>query len=172
MADDNVKFEKTAFPSSVPPETKIRTSVSTEVGHTDAEIQHVILDGGDGTAPTLGLSADAATATNQAALLTELQLKADLTETQPISAATLPLPSGAATAANQVLQVTKYITKVEEATATITYVGYAAPGTATAGALWRIMRIDTSALAADVLYAGGDMNFDNVWDDRAGLSYS
>lgn len=34
-------------------------------------------------------------------LLTELQLKADLTETQPISAASLPLPTGAATAARQ-----------------------------------------------------------------------
>jgi hypothetical protein len=35
-------------------------------------------------------------------LLTELQLKADLTETQPISVSTLPLPTGAATSANQV----------------------------------------------------------------------
>lgn len=34
-------------------------------------------------------------------LLTELQLKADLTETQPVSAASLPLPSGAATATKQ-----------------------------------------------------------------------
>ena len=94
---------------------------------------------------------------------------ANVTDVDVISSA---LPAGAATSANQVLQVTKYIVKVEEASATITYVGYAAPGTATSGALWRIMRIDTSALAADVLYAGGDTNFDNVWDDRAGLSYS
>ncbi len=35
------------------------------------------------------------------ALLTELQLKADLTETQPVSAASLPLPAGAATSAKQ-----------------------------------------------------------------------
>jgi hypothetical protein len=34
-------------------------------------------------------------------LLTELQLKADLTETQPVSVATLPLPSGAATGTKQ-----------------------------------------------------------------------
>lgn len=40
---------------------------------------------------------DFATQTTLAALLTELQLKADLTETQPISAASLPLPTGAAT---------------------------------------------------------------------------
>lgn len=42
-----------------------------------------------------------ATETKQDAILAELQLKADLTETQPVSAASLPLPSGAATAANQ-----------------------------------------------------------------------
>lgn len=41
------------------------------------------------------------TAAKQDALLTELQLKADLTETQPVSVASLPLPSGAATAAKQ-----------------------------------------------------------------------
>lgn len=40
---------------------------------------------------------DVATQTTLAALLTELQLKADLTETQPVSAASLPLPTGAAT---------------------------------------------------------------------------
>lgn len=34
-------------------------------------------------------------------LLTELQLKADLSETQPVSVASLPLPSGASTSANQ-----------------------------------------------------------------------
>lgn len=48
MASDNVQFEETSFPSSVPPDTKIRTSVSTETGHTDAEIQHVKLDDGKG----------------------------------------------------------------------------------------------------------------------------
>jgi len=42
-----------------------------------------------------------ATQSDQQALLTELQLKADLTETQPISAASLPLPTGASTEAKQ-----------------------------------------------------------------------
>ena len=44
---------------------------------------------------------DFATQTTLAALLTELQAKADLAETQPVSAASLPLPTGAATAALQ-----------------------------------------------------------------------
>jgi hypothetical protein len=58
---------------------------------------------GDGT-NLLGVSAageakvlDATAHTKLDSLLTELQLKADLTETQPVSAASLPLPTGAAT---------------------------------------------------------------------------
>lgn len=47
------------------------------------------------------LPAGAATEQGLDDLLTELRLKADLTETQPVSAASLPLPSGAATAAAQ-----------------------------------------------------------------------
>lgn len=53
----------------------------------------------DGSVP------DFATQTTLASLLTELQLKADLTETQPVSVASLPLPSGAATAANQATEI-------------------------------------------------------------------
>ena len=44
------------------------------------------------------------------ALLTELQLKADLTETQPVSAASLPLPTGAATEATLASVLAKIIT--------------------------------------------------------------
>lgn len=46
-------------------------------------------------------SATLATTAKQDLLLTELQLKADLTETQPVSAASLPLPAGASTSALQ-----------------------------------------------------------------------
>lgn len=42
-----------------------------------------------------------ATSAKQDTLLAELQLKADLTETQPVSLASVPLPSGAATSALQ-----------------------------------------------------------------------
>ena len=55
---------------------------------------------------TVGLAtstgqASQATAVKQDVLLSELQLKANLTETQPVSIITLPLPTGAATAENQ-----------------------------------------------------------------------
>lgn len=48
-----------------------------------------------------GVGVNVATQTTLAALLTELQAKADLSETQPVSLASVPLPTGAATAANQ-----------------------------------------------------------------------
>jgi len=75
---------------------------------------------------------------------------------------------GAIIATNQLI---KYITKIEVASATITYIGKAAPGSAGSDAVWQILRIDTSSLAADILYAGSDQNFDNTWDGRAGFSY-
>lgn len=51
----------------------------------------------DVVANTIGL----ATGAKQDTLLAELQLKADLTETQPVSLASVPLPTGAATSALQ-----------------------------------------------------------------------
>ena len=60
---------------------------------------------------------------------------------------------------------------LDEASATITYVGEANPGTASSAASWRIKRLDsTSGLL--ITWADGDSNFDKVWDDRASYSYS
>lgn len=58
-------------------------------GHAKVDVQSSALPTGASTETTL------------AALLTELQLKADLTDTQPVSLASVPLPTGAATSANQ-----------------------------------------------------------------------
>jgi len=66
----------------------------------------------------------------------------------------------------------KYIMKVDEASATITYVGTAVPTTLTSAASWQVKRIDTGTIAADILFADGNTNFDNIWDNRASLSYS
>lgn len=60
---------------------------------------------------------------------------------------------------------------LDEASATITYVGEAEPGTSAASALWRIKRLDsTSGLL--ITWADGDSDFDKVWNDRASYSYS
>jgi hypothetical protein len=54
-----------------------------------------------------------------------------------------------------------------------TFVGYAPPGKLTSDKTWKIMKcIYAGANLTERLWADGDTKFDNVWDDRAGLSYS
>ena len=55
---------------------------------------------------------------------------------------------------------------------TIQYVGYATHGTATSAAEWRILRITDSAGSLIVEHADGDIEFDNIYDNREALSYS
>jgi hypothetical protein len=55
--------------------------------------------------------------------------------------------------------------------APITYIGKAAPGTATTAASWQIKKIDSTS-GTSIIYASGNSNFNKIWDDRAGLSYS
>lgn len=56
--------------------------------------------------------------------------------------------------------------------ATTSYLGEAAPGTATSAAAWRIKELTFTGDDVTILYADGNSSFDNVWDDRASLSYS
>lgn len=56
-------------------------------------------------------------------------------------------------------------------TAGTTYYGFAAPGTATSSASWRVLRKVVTAGASSYDWADGDSAYDNVWDNRAGLSY-
>lgn len=97
------------------------------------------------------------------------------------------LPDGAATAANQQTDAltdtelrasevpvfqseTPYNMEYEDgATA---YQGWAATGTLTSQALWRIRRIVTTGADVSIKWADGNASFDNEWDNRASLSYS
>jgi len=54
---------------------------------------------------------------------------------------------------------------------TYVYVGYAIVGSTTSSAVWKIKRIKTTNVV-EVLYAGGNAFYDNVWNDRSSLSYS
>lgn len=72
-----------------------------------------------------------------------------------------PLPVANATAPT--------ITEIDEG-ATYTYVGKAAPGTATSAAGWQIVRLENAT--GSTRLAEGNNQFAHVWDNRAGLSYS
>lgn len=71
------------------------------------------------------------------------------------------------------LQVTSasFATRLDEASAVITYVGNAAPGSPTSGAVWQIKRLNSTA-GLVVEFANGNSDFTNIWDNRASLSYS
>ncbi len=64
-----------------------------------------------------------------------------------------------------------YAVRLDEASATITYVGEAQAGSLTSAASWRVKRISTAS-GTVITWADGNTNFDNVWDNRASLSYS
>lgn len=53
----------------------------------------------------------------------------------------------------------------------IIYLGEAEEGSLTSDAVWRIRRIDYSS-GVTILWADGNANFDNVWNDRTSLTYS
>jgi hypothetical protein len=67
---------------------------------------------------------------------------------------------------------TEYETRVDEPSSATTYVGQAAIGSVVGDSVWRIKRILISGTETIIEWADGDSNFDNVWDDRASLSYS
>lgn len=76
-----------------------------------------------------------------------------------------PVPVSGTITANP----TKYVTNTDDYTDTYFYVGNASPGTATNSASWQIFRISSIGV---MQFADGNSNFDNVWDNRASLSYS
>lgn len=93
---------------------------------------------------------------------------------QAVSASSLPLPSGAATEATlqdvlAALGGAATISRYDEG-ATYTYLGKATPGSAEGSAVWQIKRLTNASLAID--WADANDNFDNVWTNRASLSYS
>lgn len=57
--------------------------------------------------------------------------------------------------------------------ATYNYVGDAPVGSAESDPIWRIYRLTNVGTASITKeWADGDSNFDNVWTNRASLSYS
>lgn len=63
-----------------------------------------------------------------------------------------------------------YTTRIDEASATVTYIGKATPGTATSAASWRIKKIDESS--GTVITWAGSASFNQIWDNRAVLVYA
>lgn len=64
-------------------------------------------------------------------------------------------------------------TNYDAVSVTLAYVGKAAAGTLSSAAVWQVKKLVFNA-EGDVTttFADGNANFDNVWDNRASLTYS
>jgi len=70
------------------------------------------------------------------------------------------------------LSGTDQAVRLDVVSSTVTYVGKAVVGASTAAAVWKVFRMTTASDGdLTIEYADGDADFDNVWDNRAGLSY-
>ena len=100
MVDDHEDYSQPFSVVSLPLPTGAATEATLATLSTDVRLElcRLLLASLNGK--------DFATQTTLSALLTELKLKSDLTETQPVSAASLPLPTGAATSAKQDTMIT------------------------------------------------------------------
>jgi hypothetical protein len=73
---------------------------------------------------------------------------------------------------NNVLGGGATATVIDDATSAITYIGKAALGSALADAVWQIQKIEVSGAVTRITWADANSEFDNVWNNRASLTYS
>jgi hypothetical protein len=62
--------------------------------------------------------------------------------------------------------------RLDQATASVLYIGEASFGASEATNSWRIRKFETIGNVSSIYYADGDDHYDNVWANRATLSYS
>ena len=61
---------------------------------------------------------------------------------------------------------------VDTVSSSLVYIGEAAIAVTQATAFWKIKRITTTGSIVQIVWADGNENFDNVWNNRASLSYA
>lgn len=62
-------------------------------------------------------------------------------------------------------------TRIDEVSATVTYIGEAPTGASPSSPVWRISRITVSGTETIIQYANGNTNWNSIWDNRASLTY-
>ena len=67
----------------------------------------------------------------------------------------------------------RLVTRLDTIGGNLTYVGTAVAGSTPASATWRIKKLEYSGTdVTSILYADGDTEPDNVWNNRTSLDYS
>jgi hypothetical protein len=69
-------------------------------------------------------------------------------------------------------ELTKFTVKIDEPDSDTAYYGFAEPGTLTSDDKWRILKKTVSGNVTSYLWCDSDLKFDNIWDNRASLTYS
>ncbi len=64
------------------------------------------------------------------------------------------------------------LTAIDEANSSVTYIGFAKLGSLASAGVWQIFRIQKTGTVTLIQYADGNTRYDNVWDDRASLTYT
>lgn len=66
-----------------------------------------------------------------------------------------------------------YAKRYDQVDSTTAYLGDATVGSTTSSGVWRIQKLVFGGTGSvTITFADGNINFDNVWDNRASLSYS
>lgn len=75
---------------------------------------------------------------------------------------------------NTILQedASNFTTKIDSADAATTYIGKALLGTVTSDNKWQIKKISVDENVTTISFANGDDDFNQIWDNRASLTYS
>lgn len=74
-------------------------------------------------------------------------------------------------ASEEAVDVLDYIYRIDQADSTTIYIGKSSATALVSEAVWRISKVDTTSYLT-VTFADGNGNYDNVWNNRASLSYS
>lgn len=62
--------------------------------------------------------------------------------------------------------------RLDEVSSSVSYFGYAAIGSAEGSALWKVKKMTVTGTVTKIEYADGNASYDNIWTNRASLSYS
>ena len=61
---------------------------------------------------------------------------------------------------------------IDEADGSTTYIGVTKQGGDTSEAVWQIRKISLNGSVTSILFADGNDKYDNIWDNRASLTYT
>jgi len=70
------------------------------------------------------------------------------------------------------VSATRYAVRVDEASSSVVYFGYADVNSGDSDSVWLIIKMTETGTVTKTEYANGSESFNQVWNNRASLSYS